>query len=602
VAAWAPLIVTVLLTATLLVAPAVLAGEGRSGSPMAPGGFPSAGPVGSVHAAPQPSNPFSGHDASPAPSAASPIGNRLASPLGEKPRVSPPTSVGVEYSGVSSIASQVQVSIAVPDDLPPTSDLYSVVLSVFDGAQSYDQLGFANDHGTWGVYYSIAAACGTRLNAHLNVFPLTRGTTYTFQMSTVGGGLILFELLDVHGRSLWQQTAFTAGTYFEIWSTQNCGSRIVPDFTETEEVYNASLGIPPYDFFFTNSSENGQPETAWAGNASAAVPANITRNGSNITIYNEPFVLAFAPPVDRTSLEATPTRQFVRTNVSVESLNTTTGPVAFGSYTLPLKWVFNATPSSGIGSFVSQLTFTVPGGVVPGTYVVGIDATNGTSPPNRIALEVEVLPSLYLTITAAPVSGHVDANETVLILLNGTGGASPYTFTWTGLPTGCASALATATCRFVAPGSFSVHAGLTDSLRYVRSQNATFVVHSDPSVAAPTSTVTGTVGRSLSLEISVAGGLAPFSIRWAGLPAGCPTANSTNLTCTPASAGNYTTSVTVTDSVGFRASVLIVVVVVTQGSGGLLSGTGVLPAVVAGSVFAVLAGSLAVLWLRRRPR
>jgi hypothetical protein len=421
-------------------------------------------------------------------------------------------------------------------------------------------------------------------------------------MSIVGGGLILLEVDNRSGGSLWQQTAFTGGKYFDIWSTQTCGPQTVPGFTETEEIYNASLGAPPYAFFFTNSSENGRAETAWAGLTSASLPADIVAVGANVTLYNEPFWLAFVPSVDTTSLEATPYPQVVQCYVLVSVLNATAPPVVLGTYSHPLLWAVSATPRSASGSFVAELNITIPGGVVPGTYLVGIDGVNGSAPPNRITLQVNVLPSLYLTISALPLSGHVDANETVSFLVNATGGALPYDIAWSGLPSGCTNASVMASCRFVHSGSYSLHAGLTDALGYVRYQNTTFVVHPDPVISAKAGTIAGTVGQTLTLGTSLSGGLPPYRTQWVGLPPGCGTVSSNNLTCTPSAGGNYTVTVTSTDSAGFRASLLLIVTIGAPGSGGLLSGSSLLLVVTAVALVAIVIAGAAALSLRRRRR
>ena len=60
----------------------------------------------------------------------------------------------------------------------------------------------------------------------------------------------------------------------------------------------------------------------------------------------------------------------------------------------------------------------------------------------------------------------------------------------------------------------------------------------------------GTVDVGLSTTFSAAptGGVPPYSYRWAGLPAGCATANASTLACSPATAGVDGVWVAVTDS------------------------------------------------------
>jgi hypothetical protein len=56
------------------------------------------------------------------------------------------------------------------------------------------------------------------------------------------------------------------------------------------------------------------------------------------------------------------------------------------------------------------------------------------------------------------------------------------------------------------------------------------------------------VGNSTTFSVEVDWGVTPYSYAYTGLPSGCATANSSQLTCTPTTASNYTVTVDVTDS------------------------------------------------------
>jgi hypothetical protein len=51
-------------------------------------------------------------------------------------------------------ASTINVSITVPSSAPRSDEFYYVILSAWDNNGSYNQIGFADDYGIWGLSYS----------------------------------------------------------------------------------------------------------------------------------------------------------------------------------------------------------------------------------------------------------------------------------------------------------------------------------------------------------------------------------------------------------------------------------------------------------------
>jgi len=82
-------------------------------------------------------------------------------------------------------------------------------------------------------------------------------------------------------------------------------------------------------------------------------------------------------------------------------------------------------------------------------------------------------------------------------------------------------------------------------------------------VSTPLSNMTVTdVGRSIRLNVTIAGGAGHYNRTWLGLPPGCPSLNTSSLVCHPSVAGTYDISVHVRDSVGsivWSASTAVVV-------------------------------------------
>ncbi len=507
---------------------------------------------------------------------------------------------GVEYSGPSSLASRVAVTMSLPDDLPSSSDRYYVAISTFDGAESYDQLGFANDNGSWQVYYGSSTACGTQPDTHWNAFSLDRNATYTFEISVEGGGVILFQALQGPGPAIWTETAHTGATYLQLEPTQTCGTSIDPGYTETEEVEASSLVNPPYNFVLANASENGLPETEWLDLVGSSNSTAVLHNASNVTLLNAPFDLRFAATLDTVTIETAGAPQQLHATVSVQMENPG-GTVGLSASTSAPGWSFTASPPSDNASFSSVVSVDLPGGIAVGTYVVEIEASNSAGLSNRVALVITALAGLGLNATSTPASGELDANETVSLALNATGGRPAYTYSWPGLPKGCESASdGAAVCRLSAPATYSLLAGVGDTLGYAFYLSVTLVAVPDPSLSASSATALVSTGGTLSLDATLTGGIAPFTIAWQGLPPGCAPGNATALRCLPTAAGQYAVTLSATDHTGFRSSLSFSVTVATPSTGETLSLGAVGLVLIGGGLVILIATCVATLVRRHR--
>jgi hypothetical protein len=485
----------------------------------------------------------------------------------------------------------------VPDDLPLTTDRYYVALSIFDGAESYDQVGFADNNGSWEIFYADATACGTRPDVHWDALSIDRNSTYTFEISIAGGGVVLFETKATTGAVVWKENVHTGATYLQVESTQQCGTATVPGLTESEEVYAASLGHPPYNFFLTNATEDGAPEKSWVELNGSDNSTLVDRSGSNVTIFNAPFTIGFAGASDQTTIETAASSQHLRTTVSVV-METSGAAVGLSAYTAAAGWLFSETPSSSNTSFVAVLNITVPASTVAGVFVVEIEASNSAGFANRVALVVTALSGLSLTLTTHPTTGEVDANESATILANATGGRPSYSYSWPMSPGGCAVvSVGTFSCHLPVPGNFMVVAGVSDTLGYALFQDTQLVAVPDP-VLSGLPTNVGVVGSSLTIAVALEGGLAPFTFTWQSLPSGCGSVNATWLNCTPTSPGHYSVTVTSVDRTGFRSSVTVPVTVGSEPGAGPFD-LGALGLDLVGAGLVVLIATCVVVLIRR---
>ena len=132
-------------------------------------------------------------------------------------------------------------------------------------------------------------------------------------------------------------------------------------------------------------------------------------------------------------------------------------------------------------------------------------------------------------------------------------GTPPYSFTYSGLPTGCVSTdSAQLVCTPTAPGLYTVTLNVTDSDG--RSSFATLSLSVAMfTVSFNSSRATAHLNETVFLNATVGGDQAPYlTYVYTGLPMGCTSSNTSSLGCTPKAAGNYSVSVSVTDSYGNR--------------------------------------------------
>jgi PKD domain/Galactose oxidase, central domain len=143
------------------------------------------------------------------------------------------------------------------------------------------------------------------------------------------------------------------------------------------------------------------------------------------------------------------------------------------------------------------------------------------------------------------------------------GGNGQYSYSYSGLPTGCASVdTAQLACTPTAGGNFTVSVRLSDSAgRSIvlplnlsvpgSSSNPTPSVY----VAVAASASDLDLGQTTVLSTTPSGGVGgDWTISYQGLPPGCASADTAALSCTPSEAGTFPIVTTVTDVQGVSAS------------------------------------------------
>ncbi len=170
------------------------------------------------------------------------------------PATPPPSTgghwyAGSYYAGSSSVQSWLLTEITVPSaETPDDTEFYYVILSVWDNGGSYDQIGFTDDDGVWGLAYSYTTGtCAASYVYTPDEQSLTPGQQYLFAITTESGP----------GAWLEAYTVSSTGAISEIFALHAptgasdpgleieysyCGDY---DYTDYEEVYGTTTYTQP---------------------------------------------------------------------------------------------------------------------------------------------------------------------------------------------------------------------------------------------------------------------------------------------------------------------------------------------------------------------
>jgi hypothetical protein len=258
----------------------------------------------------------------------------------------------------------------------------------------------------------------------------------------------------------------------------------------------------------------------------------------------------------------------------------------------PLKIVtFVAVPSSIVQGASTNFTVTISGGVSPyiysytglpkgcssanlstllctpqanGTFSVGVKVTDAratiaTSSTNLTISPLIVSSPKITSFTAVP--DTIDFGQMTNFSVVVSGGAAPYTYAYSSLPTGCKSVDSGAfPCTPSVTGTFTPAVLVTDNNGKTARANTTLVVKPTTTGSGPTiSSIIAipnplNVGQTTEISVTATGGTPPYTLAFSKLPPGCSSSNSNPLACTPTSQGNYSIGVTVTDKNGLSSN------------------------------------------------
>ncbi|MCI4350918.1 MAG: hypothetical protein L3K15_05340 [Thermoplasmata archaeon] len=558
-------------TFTGLLALAVLGILILSGSPNAgPAGGPSVGaplhlvPAGQ-HPPPVVAKPTKGAKA-PSPTTGL-LGSSVAELRRAAPHPNPPGLVrgpsysghyyqGVEYSGTNQTVSKVAVTLQVPSDNPESTDFYYVILSLWDDAMSYDQIGITNDYGVWGLAYSYTTACAGFYYYNPAVISLDPGATYTFSMS-IAAGNVTFVGLNATAAVVWNATFYTGGNNFYETGMVSCSGFSAYAYTDYEEIYTTNAPEPPYNFVFTHNRVAGAEVNAWSNfSVNSTQPINVAISPNQVAIENLPYSVASAGPnsfvVERT---AAPT--FLNASIALGRVYGTGRSVQVSAYYLPPSWVASFTPNRGTTPFASRLSLELAPGSPVGIDTLGLVANDSTGAYARSSITVDLLPHVLVTLRTNSSRTNADVGQSVAFRATATGGLGPYAFAWSQLPGGCAPPSGNVVaCALNQTGTFPVSINVTDGLGYSNVSSLAFLVAPDP-VLTIVSVFPASgrldVGQRLFVNTTVGGGSGGIGYSWNGI-AECPGGTGPAFVCTVTTTGTSNLSLRVSDATGTGAS------------------------------------------------
>ncbi|MDE1821472.1 MAG: Ig-like domain repeat protein [Euryarchaeota archaeon] len=229
------------------------------------------------------------------------------------------------------------------------------------------------------------------------------------------------------------------------------------------------------------------------------------------------------------------------------------------------------TTASGSGASAgSKVSCQFAGGYVPQQgvpYRFELNVTDSASLPESVNSAPSPLVSVAADLVPGaptPIQPTLDAGQTVLLNAQASQGWAPYVYQWyMGPSPDCSvdSAVGGADqAALSASPSANVYYcyGVSDSANVSESGlSATDLVLVDPALgpaSLSTSRSALDVGQLVLLSVSTSGGSGVYHYGWAGLPRGCATADTAQLTCYPSAAGAFSVRAWTNDTNGASVS------------------------------------------------
>lgn len=258
---------------------------------------------------------------------------------------------------------------------------------------------------------------------------------------------------------------------------------------------------------------------------------------------------------------------FVASPSTITLGGSTAFTVTLGGSSSGAHYAYSSLPTGCTSQDAASLPCTP---TATGTFTVQVRVTLGSASATDTT-PLTVVPKPFGIGGFVASRAAIDLGDSVTLTVNGSANSGPYTAAFTGVP-GCVVSVpvstttgnwsATTTCTPAATGTFVVNATVTNSVGQNGSALTGLTVNALPSIS---SIALGSSAVEVAIPLTllgvVTGGTAPFTFSYAGLPVGCVSMNTTNLTCTPTAGGTSVVTFKVLDAAGRRTSAQLTVAV-----------------------------------------
>jgi hypothetical protein len=295
------------------------------------------------------------------------------------------------------------------------------------------------------------------------------------------------------------------------------------------------------------SASTGPSVTLTAGSASSAgkLWANVSYNCS---------VISDVASITVTKTGGPSINSFAATPPMIVLGGSSVFTVTNGTWSQPILYQYTGLPHGCTSANLSTLSCTP---TLAGNYTVTVFLNDSLKHSSSATTNLLVYPDLAsptFTVTPSTLTVNTSTNITVTVV----GGIPPLTYYYTGLPSGCPDNTiqpSTFSCIPNASGAFTPRVFINDSAGHSVNTTSSMTVNVKLSISSFTaSPSTIPYGGTTFLNVTAVGGTPPYTYAYHQLPAGCTSANSKSIACTPAHNGSYIVYVNVTDASGFNAS------------------------------------------------
>jgi hypothetical protein len=337
--------------------------------------------------------------------------------------------------------------------------------------------------------------------------------------------------LTVHGDISISPTALPAGMANHAYSQTMTATGGTSPYTWS------ATGLPsPLTIGSSSGIVSGTPTAAFSGTVTIKVTDN---NGTTATIT--PVLTIYA------ALGISPsTLSAGMVNQAYSQTMTATGGAS------PYTWSATGLPSTlTIGSSSGTISGT-PTAAFSGTITIKVTDNNGFTA--SITPTLNVYAALSISPSTLPAG---TANQAYSQTMSATGGASPYAWSATGLPSpltiGSSSGVLSGTPAAAFSGTVTIK--VTDNSGFTATITPTLTINAALSIS-PTTLSAGMVSRAYSQTMSAAGGASPYTWSATGLPSPLTIGSSSGIISgTPAAAFSGTVTIKVTDNNGATATI-----------------------------------------------